>query len=171
LDDVYWPLAIAMTGRRVVHDERARAFDRHPEHTSDEFRRKVRTLAGNFQLMARLPSSLAPWQNHVWWQFVSHRALRLVVPWALAAMLVSTLAAGGLYYRIAFGCQLAFYAVALAGIRWPSRKHSRLVSVASSFLVLNAAAFAGFWIWAAGASRRSWGKVNYGRVQPVSPLD
>ena len=87
LDDVYWPLTVAMRGYRVVHDERARAFDRLPEKTRDEFRRKVRTLAGNFQLMSRLPAVLLPWHNRLWWQFVSHRALRLVVPWALLAML------------------------------------------------------------------------------------
>ena len=51
LDDVYWPLAVAMRGHRVIHEERARAFDRLPEKARDEFRRKVRTLAGGYQLM------------------------------------------------------------------------------------------------------------------------
>ena len=50
-------------GHRVVHDERARAFDRLPSRVRDEFRRKVRTLCGNFQLIARLPSALLPWRN------------------------------------------------------------------------------------------------------------
>src|SRR5215470_5324190 len=54
LDDVYWPLQVAMQGYRVVHDDRARAFDRLPENPRDEFRRKVRTLAGNFQLARML---------------------------------------------------------------------------------------------------------------------
>ena len=71
LDDVYWPLQVAMQGYRVVHDERAAAFDRLPERTADEFRRKVRTLAGNFQLVARLPAVLLPWRNPVWLQFLS----------------------------------------------------------------------------------------------------
>ena len=82
LDDVYWPLAVAMAGHRVVHEERARAFDRLPERARDEFRRKVRTLAGNFQLMTLMPAVLLPWRNRLWWQFVSHRAFRLLVPWA-----------------------------------------------------------------------------------------
>ena len=47
LDDVYSPLAVAMAGHWVVHDERFKAFDRLPERTRDEFRRKVRTLACN----------------------------------------------------------------------------------------------------------------------------
>src|SRR5262249_24591108 len=83
LDEVYWPLNVAMAGYRVVHESRARAYDRLPERARDEFARKVRTLAGNFQLMAVMPKSLAPWRNRLWWQFVSHRVLRLAVPWAL----------------------------------------------------------------------------------------
>src|SRR5580765_3408814 len=55
LDDVYWPLRLAMQGHRVIHDKRAIAYDRLPDRPRDEFRRKVRTLAGNFQLVARLP--------------------------------------------------------------------------------------------------------------------
>ena len=47
LDDVYWPLQVAMQGYRVVHDSRAKAYDRLPGRVKDEFRRKVRTLAGN----------------------------------------------------------------------------------------------------------------------------
>ena len=56
LDDVYWPIQVVRQGFRVVHDERALAFDHLPDRPRDEFRRKVRTLSGNFQLVARLPS-------------------------------------------------------------------------------------------------------------------
>ena len=86
LDDVYWPLQVAMIGYRVVRDPRARAYDSLPERAGDEFRRKVRTLAGNLQLLARLPGALLPWRNPIWLQFISHKVLRLLVPWALATM-------------------------------------------------------------------------------------
>ncbi len=161
LDDVYWPLAVAMRGHRVIHEERARAFDRLPERARDEFRRKVRTLAGNFQLMELLPSALLPWRNRVWWQFVSHRVLRLAVPWALLAMLITSAALGGPLYRAAFWGQTAFYLMGLGGIWRRVAARSRLASAAASFLVLNAAAWVGFWVWASGRSSRSWGKIRY----------
>src|SRR5262249_22324823 len=88
LDDVYWPMQVALQGHRVVHDERAHADARLPEKARDEFRRKVRTLSGNFQLVARLPETLAPWRNPLCWQFISHKLMRLAVPWALLAMLI-----------------------------------------------------------------------------------
>ncbi|WP_419604424.1 hypothetical protein [Thiolapillus sp.] len=43
---------------------------------------KVRTLAGNYQLLARLPALLVPFHNTSWFEFMSHKILRLVCPWA-----------------------------------------------------------------------------------------
>ena len=118
LDDVYWPLRVVMRGYRVVFDDRARAFDRLPGPGRDEFRRKVRTLSGNFQLLARLPAALLPWRNPVWWQFVSHKVLRLVVPWALLLILAASLplARAGMIYRAALAAQAVFYLLGLAGV-------------------------------------------------------
>ncbi|MDB5173074.1 MAG: glycosyl transferase [Phycisphaerales bacterium] len=161
LDDVHWPLRVAMQGFRVVHEGEARAFDRLPERPRDEFRRKVRTLSSNFQLVARLPAALLPWRNPVWFQFISHKLLRLVVPWALLGMLVAGGMLEGAGYRMLLAAQLAFYAAALVGIVRGSRVRLRLASAASSFVVLNAAAFLAFWVWITGNAGRSWTKVTY----------
>jgi cellulose synthase/poly-beta-1,6-N-acetylglucosamine synthase-like glycosyltransferase len=172
LDDVYWPLTIAMDGYRVVHEEQAKAFDRLPEKARDEFRRKVRTLAGNFQLIALLPAALLPWRNRVWWQFVSHRVLRLAVPWALLAVLTTSALLGGTLFGLALGGQTAFYLVGLAGLFRPVAMRSRLASAAASVLVLNAAAWVGFWVWSLGLTSRSWSKVQYQkRAMGDQPLD
>jgi cellulose synthase/poly-beta-1,6-N-acetylglucosamine synthase-like glycosyltransferase len=160
LDDVYWPLAVAMGGYRVIHEQRARAFDRLPERAHDEFRRKVRTLAGNYQLMARMPAALLPWRNRLWWQFVSHRALRLAVPWALLVILGTSMALSGPWYRAAFWGQAVFYAAGVAGIRPAIAARFRLASAIASFLVLNAAAWVAFWVWASGRSSRSWARIS-----------
>ncbi len=161
LDDMYWPLRVAMQGYRVVHDGRARAFDRLPDQPSDEFRRKVRTLSGNFQLVMRLPSAIAPWRNPIWFQFVSHKLLRLVVPWALLAVFAASAALPGTFYRLALMAQLTGYTVALFALTTPIGARVRLVSAAGSFLVLNAAAWFSFWIWISGGASRSWSKVRY----------
>ncbi len=165
LDDVYWPLAVAMGDHRVVHEERARAFDRLPVRARDEFRRKVRTLTGNFQLMAIMPGAVLAWRNRLWWQFVSHRALRLAIPWALMAMLVASATVGGTFYQLALCGQLAFYVLGVAGAFPSVSTRSRLAAAIASFLVLNAAAWIAFWVWACGRSARSWARVEY--VVPV----
>lgn len=161
LDDVYWPLQVTMQGYRVIHDARARAFDLLPAKASDEFRRKVRTLSGNFQLVGQLPMALLPWKNPVWLQFISHKLFRLLVPWALLGMVGLSLALSNSFFALAFWLQTAFYGCGLAGIGFPSLAKFRPISAATSFLVLNSAAWLAFWIWLLGRTSRSWTKIVY----------
>jgi cellulose synthase/poly-beta-1,6-N-acetylglucosamine synthase-like glycosyltransferase len=172
LDDVYWPMRVVMQGHRVVHDGRAKAFDRLPDRPRDEFRRKVRTLSGNFQLVARLPSLLVPWRNPLWLQFVSHKLLRLAVPWLLIAMLAASAVLSGPIYRIALVAQLLAYVLALAGLHPKVAARLRLASAAASFVVLNAAAGVAFWVWLLGRAEASWHKVTYAPVTrpSINPL-
>ena len=91
LDDMFQPLSIIRQGYRSVIDANACVFDMWPENVEDEFHRKVRTLAGNFQLL-----QLAPWtisfKNRALFQLISHKLLRLLVPYLMILTLVSTLA-------------------------------------------------------------------------------
>ncbi len=171
LDDVYWPLQVAMQGYRVVHDREALAFDRLPERPRDEFRRKVRTLSGNFQLVCRLPAALAPWRCPLWFSLLSHKLLRLTLPWALLGMFLASCSAVELpLFRILLVLQVAGYVLGLLSLwsnHWAS---SRLVSAAGSFLVLNAAAWLAFWIWITGNTSKSWSKIQYRvRSNPALP--
>ena len=163
LDDVYWPLLVAMQGYRVVHQTQAVAYDRLPQRVGDEFRRKVRTLSGNLQLIARLPAVLLPWRNPVWLQFLSHKIFRLLVPWALCGLLVLSFMLPGLVYTAAFAAQVLFYVGAAVGLLWGVGCRLRLVTAAGAFLVLNAAAWMAWWTWITGRSSRSWVKVNYAK--------
>ncbi len=161
LDDVYWPLRVAMQGYRVVFDERARAFDRLPVRVAAEFRRKVRTLSGNFQLVARLPGSLLPWRNPVWFALVSHKLARLVVPWAVLLALGLAAVLGGWVYGSLLAIQLAALLVGVAGLVPGLAKRSRIASAAGGLLVLNAAAWCSFWVWITGRATLTWTKTVY----------
>ncbi len=114
LDDVLGPMRIVLQRYRVVFDETALAFDQAARDLAAETRRKVRTLAGNFQLLAIEPRLLLPGVNPVWFQFMSHKVGRLAVPYALVLALVSSawLAAGSWLYSSALAAQLAFYGLA-----------------------------------------------------------
>jgi cellulose synthase/poly-beta-1,6-N-acetylglucosamine synthase-like glycosyltransferase len=142
LDDVLAPMRAVLRGWRIVYEEEAVAFDRAAPDAAAEARRKRRTLAGNYQILAQEPRLLIPFANPVWLQYVSHKVGRLVVPWALVAALVSSaaLAARGWIYTLAFAAQCAFYGLALAGAwldrrdrreRTPPRDVSRELSMAS----------------------------------------
>jgi len=119
LDDVLAPMRVVLAGGRVVFDETARAFDVAAPDARAEARRKTRTLAGNYQLVALEPRLLVPFVNRIWLQFCSHKLARLVVPFALMVLLAASaaLAAEHPVYAVAFAGQVLFYALASHGAR------------------------------------------------------
>lgn len=141
LDDMWLPLNVVLAGQRVWMAREAIALDVASATPGEEFHRKLRTLAGNWQLLARLPVLANPVGNPVFLAWFSHKFLRLIVPWALLAALVSSAFAPGAIYRAALFAQLAAYLVA-ALAWWRPRIASRIpfLSAAGSFLMLNSAA-------------------------------
>jgi cellulose synthase/poly-beta-1,6-N-acetylglucosamine synthase-like glycosyltransferase len=146
LDDMFQPLSIIRQGYRSVIDSDACVFDMWPENVEDEFHRKVRTLAGNFQLV-----QLAPWtltlKNRTLFQLISHKLLRLVVPYLMLTTLASSLAlstSAPVYAGFAI-LQLLCLAAALIGLRTRIPLLHRITAPASAMLVLNAAAVVGLY--------------------------
>jgi poly-beta-1,6-N-acetyl-D-glucosamine synthase len=144
LDDVFIPMNVARQGFRVVFDERARAWDAPDRGTQREFRRKVRTLTGNYQLL-----QLAPWllrrENPLRFEFISHKLMRLMVPFALVAALITAAFPPGPFFRVAFWAQTGFYGLSVLGwTGWNLGPVSRLGEVAYTFAALNMAALVAF---------------------------
>jgi cellulose synthase/poly-beta-1,6-N-acetylglucosamine synthase-like glycosyltransferase len=81
LDDLFVPMHLVLAGHRVDFVDEARAYETRPTTDSNEYRRKVRTLTGVWQLCAWLPETVVPVRNPVWLQFVSHKLLRLLTPY------------------------------------------------------------------------------------------
>jgi biofilm PGA synthesis N-glycosyltransferase PgaC len=144
LDDVYIPMQVARAGKRVVFEPRARAWDLPDQGSGREFARKVRTLSGNYQLL-----QLAPWllsgENPIRFEFISHKLLRLLVPFALVAALIACAILPHPFYRTALWLQLAFYALSLAGMAGIRMGPlARVGEAALTFVVLNTAAVVAF---------------------------
>jgi cellulose synthase/poly-beta-1,6-N-acetylglucosamine synthase-like glycosyltransferase len=117
LDDVLVPMRVVLAGQRIVFEERAVAYDRTSADAANETRRKTRTLAGNYQILAQEPRLLIPGVNPVWLQYMSHKVGRLLVPWALIGAFVSSavLSRSHWFFMVTFAAQLAFYALAVIG--------------------------------------------------------
>ncbi|HWE52010.1 MAG TPA: glycosyltransferase family 2 protein [Bryobacteraceae bacterium] len=79
LDDMYLPLSAFHRGYRLVVEESARAID-YPTGIGTEFGRKVRTLAGNFQILGHYPWLLTP-RNRMLFHYLSYKVARLGLPW------------------------------------------------------------------------------------------
>lgn len=143
LDDVLAPMRAVLSGCRIVFEEGAVAYDRASADAAAESRRKTRTLAGNYQILAQEPRLLVPFANPVWLQYVSHKIGRLVVPWALVGLFVATLALAPqhVFFAVVLAAQGIFYGLALSGGLFEAR--DRLARIAYTFVVMNVSAVAG----------------------------
>ncbi len=137
IDDVVAPMLSLVRGRRILFEPAAVAYDPQALETKHEKRRKVRTLAGNWQMLFRYPAWLVPWGNRCWWQLISHKYLRLGGPIYLAACLAGAaiLAPGSLFFRIALAGQILAYLAALAGMM-PGLRRIRPLSIPAGFVFL-----------------------------------
>ncbi len=141
LDDVYIPMHAVQKGYRAIFDKKAKIYDRFSKTAKEEFLRKTRTLAGNFQLFLYFKWLFNPLAI-IGWQFISHKFLRLVVPFLLTAALISSwsLRSQNLYVLL-FVLQCIFYLLAILGMFFKNR--NKLFDIAYMFCVLNSAAVIG----------------------------
>jgi cellulose synthase/poly-beta-1,6-N-acetylglucosamine synthase-like glycosyltransferase len=130
LDDVVIPMRIVLAGKRVVFDSTARAYEVASRNANSEYERKIRTLAGNYQLIVQMPALLAPWRNRIFVQFISHKLGRLLVPYCLVALFVSNLFLLHGLYLVAMLGQMVWYS--LAGAGWLASAHNSVVPAAPS---------------------------------------
>jgi cellulose synthase/poly-beta-1,6-N-acetylglucosamine synthase-like glycosyltransferase len=152
LDDVFVPMNVARMGKRIVFQPSAIARDRLFSEKGKEFSRKVRTLTGNYQLLRLAPWLLSP-SNPLLFRFISHKLLRLLVPMLLVLMLIASALATGPFYRAILWVQVLFYVLATLGTLIPAAKKFKPVGIASTFVMLNAAATLAFYNFAAGRKK------------------
>jgi cellulose synthase/poly-beta-1,6-N-acetylglucosamine synthase-like glycosyltransferase len=155
LDDVFIPMAVARSGARVIFETQALVWDNLPSSPKQEFRRKVRTLFGNYQLLR-----LAPWlltaANPLRFEFVSHKLARLAVPFALIGMIMASVFLPSFIYRLPLAAVIGVAILGvLAFVKVPLGIVSRLTHLALAFVLLNIAAIVAFWYFAIG-KRQVW---------------
>jgi cellulose synthase/poly-beta-1,6-N-acetylglucosamine synthase-like glycosyltransferase len=158
LDDVLIPMRVALRGQKVVYAEDARAYDAAPTDAR-EYNRKIRTLAGNYQLFEVLPKVLSPLHNPLWFETVSHKVMRLACPFLMIVMVGASavaflVPASAAVHTLAGGLlagQAAFYGLAALG-----RCAGKLGYLCQSFVVMNAASVRGFVRWLSGTQEVTW---------------
>jgi|SRR5579872_614514 len=139
-DDAIIPLRILLRGYRVIFEEQAIAYD-YPTAEGGEFRRRLRTLAGLWQVHVRLPGVFTR-ANRMRFHFLSHKSARLVLPWAILLIGIGTLALPASPFRtFLLVDDLAFVMIAVLDRFIPDWfPLKRISSPARTFLVMNLAA-------------------------------
>lgn len=144
LDDVLIPMAATKSGKRVLFEPCAVAYDPQRLSLENEKRRKTRTLAGNYQMFFRQLRWLNPFRNRLCWQLISHKYARLPVPYALFIALLAAgyLSMGSVFYLSVFCGQLVLYGIALLGLLGYAKRY-RIVTLVSGFVYLQILCVAG----------------------------
>ena len=154
VDDVLIPMRAVLKGFRCLFEPSAHVFDRPSARFDQEGLRKRRTLAGIWQLARLEPRIFSPLANPIWFQWISHKFLRLLTPF----FVISALFSSGIYFWWIFGAILASGGAYFLG----KRVQSRLLGLLGAFFGVNLALLRAAWDawtgrfevrWKAGGSR------------------
>lgn len=156
LDDVLTPMNIVMQGYRVIFDGEALAYDSISKDVGREWKRKVRTLAGNWQLISLRADLLNPRRNTSFFRFCFHKLARLVVPFFLILLFAASILQQGLFFGLATFVQFLVYLIALAAHLFPKIQCNAVVKTIYFFCALNSAAIVGFFVWLSGGCSTIW---------------
>ena len=153
IDDAMLPLRAFLGGYRIILDTQAIAYD-YPAVAGTEFRRRLRTLGGLWQVSARLPQLFTA-ANRMRFHFLSHKFGRLVLPWAILLFLISSLFLPTSGFRtFLLGAEAAWLFLALANGLVPSGSSlKRLTSPARTLVVMNVAAICGLAVFFVPATK------------------
>jgi len=165
LDDFVLSLKIVMRGFRIAYEPQAYAAESASLNSQEELKRKIRICAGGFQSMVRLHPLLWKYGKFSF-QYVSHRILRwTIVPFSLPFLfLLNVLLVDQhqhpIYIFFLFG-QTFFYLLALLGW-WAEKrgKKSKILSIPYYLVMMNYAAWAGFFRYQKGKQSVVWEKAQ-----------
>ena len=156
VDDFVIGMRVREQGVRVVYDREAVATEELPQSVGHEMTRRIRIGAGDFQALFLCWRSLLPWRGFHSLAFWSHKVLRWLSPFFMAAALISNIA---LLRRPLFAAlltlQLAFYALAVIGALRGGRKII-LFSAPHYFVTINLALLLGFFRFITGTQQAAW---------------
>jgi cellulose synthase/poly-beta-1,6-N-acetylglucosamine synthase-like glycosyltransferase len=159
-DDVLIPMNIVRRGYRMWFEESAVSHEDATEDIRQEFQRRVRIGAGNYQSLVWLARFLNPFGGWPAFCYVSHKALRWLVPLlavvAFAACAVVCFSAWHPLYCLVFGLMLAFVLTAVSAMVVPAR----LTSSMFYFVAMNFALLGGFARFARGIRSAVWERTD-----------
>jgi len=162
-DDFELPLRVAEAGFLNVLEPRARATTRLSQDTAASmFTLKVRIISKDFRALRMYRSLLNPFRyGSVSIALWSHKLLRWLVPY----FIIGALLACGFLVRLPFYGSVLFLAVlfcvfAVFGLLFGQRRKMFPFSIATSFCVVNLAAFVGTLKSFRGSGSGSWTPVR-----------
>jgi cellulose synthase/poly-beta-1,6-N-acetylglucosamine synthase-like glycosyltransferase len=159
VDDFYITLAALERGGKTITEMNAFCHEDVSNIPKEEFRRKSRIGAGNFQLIGRFRRLLSPSKGGIAFAFFSHKVLRWLGPlFILLAYLCSfVLAFDHPFYKICFWIQtLLLVMPAIDLVLGKLNIHLFGLRYISHFYMMNLALLNGFFKFLTGVKHNVW---------------
>ncbi len=158
-DDFLIPARFVAQGYKVCFDNEAISHEETGISVDEEFSRRVRIGAGNYQSFSFLLPMLNPFKFSRFYFYTSHKVIRWFSPFLLLAILISSIVLSGshLLYSTILYVQLLVYS--LAAIGWILNKHNTHLPVVQPlyhFTSMNIALFIGFFRFIKGIKSATW---------------
>jgi cellulose synthase/poly-beta-1,6-N-acetylglucosamine synthase-like glycosyltransferase len=158
VDDFYITMSVLKEGRKAINELNAIAYEDVSNNIKEEFRRKARISAGNFQNLAFFSDLLRPF-TPLGFCFISHKVMRWLTPFFIIFVIFSNMILTGIseVYNLIFIGQLIILFIPL--FDWLLKKvkiNFRLFRFITHFYGMNIALLAGFIKFLTGVKSSVW---------------
>lgn len=162
VDDFYLCMNVLRQGYKSINNLAAIVYEDISNQTSEEYRRKKRIAAGNFQNLFAFPTLWLNPLNSSFIPFWLHKIIRWFGPFLLVGLLVSNILIlfqdhATIFSKIVLIGQLFLYFGAIIDIILKKINiHAVLLRYCTHLVTMNAALAAGFFQYCAGISSSIW---------------
>ena len=162
VDDFVISMTVARQGYRVLYEPKAVALEGGTLSGGEEFRRKIRVVAGGIQAFRRREGLPRLNQPLLWYCYLSHKLLRWALPLFLFGILVASIAlAQELIYQIFLMIQFLGYGVAIIhASKKLNPKFFKWSCIPYYFCLVNGAALVGIWKGLTGGQTVTWKRTT-----------
>jgi cellulose synthase/poly-beta-1,6-N-acetylglucosamine synthase-like glycosyltransferase len=159
VDDFYITMKVLERNKNCILDLNAVCTENVPNRLSEEFRRKIRISAGNFQNLCTFFKLVWPPWTGLSFSFISHKVLRWIGPFFLLLTMASSiiLSAGSPLYLVLVIIQAALLSSSI--LDFLLRKigiHIVFLRFITHFFSMNLALLAGFFKFIKGSETNVW---------------
>ncbi len=158
MEDFYLSMNVLSKNKKAIKELKAVCYEDVSNEMREEFKRKTRIQAGNFQNLAAYWKLLLRF-DAVSFCFLSHKVIRWLTPVfiALAYLANLLLLSHGQFYRFTFVMQnLLLLSPVFDWLLKRANIHLTLLRFASYFIMMNIALAKGFWMYAKGIETNVW---------------
>lgn len=159
MEDFYITLAVIKNNKKAIAEPEAIAYEDVSNEIKEEFKRKIRISAGNFQNLAVYKGLLLKPFTGAGFSFLSHKVLRWFGPFFLIGTFVTSLILfnTNLFFQLAFYIQAAgFLTPLLDKLLSNINIHIYLLRLLSYFYTMNLALLLGFIKYLKGIKTSVW---------------